>query len=73
MMTSKEWWSDQSAAMSALASLVMEEMEALYPGKKFVIKSKLKDLMYCWVYKYMMLTSTCIDRLDEVCEIAADV
>ena len=30
---------DQSAATSALSSLVMEEMEALYPDEKCAIKS----------------------------------
>ena len=70
---SKEWWSNQSASTPAPLSLFMEEMEALYPDKKCAIKSKLKDLMCHWMYKYMMLTSTYINRLYEVRAIATNV
>ena len=67
--------SDQSAATSALSSLVMEEMEVLYPDEKYAIKSELKDLMCRRMYELARTTSTRIDgrKLDEVRAIEADV
>ncbi|KAL3782948.1 hypothetical protein ACHAW5_002729 [Stephanodiscus triporus] len=66
---------DQSAATSALSSLVMEEMEALYPDEKYAIKSELKDLMCRRMYELASSKSTRIDgrRLDEIRAIDADV
>ena len=66
---------DQSAATSALSSLVMEEMEALYPDEKCAIKSELKDLMCRRMYELASSTLTRIDGrgLDEVRAIDADV
>jgi len=67
--------SDQSAATSALSSLVMEEMEVLYPDEKYAIKCELKDLMCRRMYELARTTSTRIDgrKLDEVRAIEADV
>jgi len=66
---------DQSSATSALSSLVMEEMEVLYPEQKYAIKSELKSLMCRRMYALGSETSTRIDgrRLDEVRAIEADV
>jgi polyribonucleotide nucleotidyltransferase len=66
---------DQSSATSALSSLVMEEMEVLYPEQKYAIKSELKSLMCRRMYALGSETSTRIDgrRLDEVRSIEADV
>jgi polyribonucleotide nucleotidyltransferase len=66
---------DQSSATSALSSLVMEEMELLYPDEKYAIKSELKSLMCRRMYDLASSTSTRIDgrRLDEIRAIDADV
>ena len=61
---------EQSAATSALAKLVAEEMEEAYPGEKLA----LKDLMCRRMYEKARTDGTRIDgrRLDEVRVIDAE-